>query len=128
VLSGSDVVVKLMKKGTNSPDVCARIFYVRAGTTYSIKNIPEGMYYLKIAYGSDWRQTVLNDQCIGKFVYHPSYELGQEVFSYNIVWEKEDDNGNVNYSIPSYELTIGTISNLDGEFKTFDVDEKKFNE
>ena len=71
--SGTDVVVKLMKKGYYE-DECIRIVYVRSGDTYEIKNIPEGRYYLKIAYGKDYRKKIVENICYVKFKKNAQYE------------------------------------------------------
>jgi hypothetical protein len=130
VMSGSDVVVKLMRKERTKDDICIRIVYVRSGSRYEIRNIPEGDYYLKLAYGSDWRQTIENGQCKGRFVYKPSYEIGKELFSFNVIRGKEVIDGIEYevYEIPSYELTLGAQRMTGNEFDVEMVDEKSFNE
>lgn len=53
---GSDVAVKLIDKETEN---CIRYFYVNSGSTYTIRGIPQGIYYLKLAYGKQ-RQLLHN--------------------------------------------------------------------
>ena len=48
---GTDVVIKLMNLET---DKCVRYIFINRNTSYAIRNIPEGQYYLKIAYGKNW--------------------------------------------------------------------------
>ena len=130
---GTDVVVKLMKKSTiNQEDVCTRIVYVRGGTSYSIKNIPEGNYYLKLAYGEDWRQTIENGKCKGKFIQNPIYELGEENLDFYMKRLEDTREGNnifKNFDIPSYELELGVVlTNKSTEFDVDKISEKEFNE
>jgi len=80
--SNTDVVVKLMKTGY-SRDECIRLAYVRTNESFDIKNIPEGVYYLKLAYGKDWRQKVVAGKCTGKFLKNAAYEKGDERLDYN---------------------------------------------
>jgi uncharacterized protein YraI len=82
--SGTDVVVKLMKKGSYL-DECIRIVYVRSGDTYEIKNIPQGRYYLKIAYGKDFRKKIIDNVCYVKFMKNAQYEKGIEILDFNLI-------------------------------------------
>lgn len=109
--SKKDVVVKLMKIGSFG-DECIRVVYVRNGDTYSIKNIPESRYYLKIAYGSDYRKKIVNDQCYVKFMRNALYEKGIEILDFRKTQEANDiidDKVYKNWSIPSYELSLDII-------------------
>ncbi|MEO7048382.1 MAG: hypothetical protein ABI091_23995, partial [Ferruginibacter sp.] len=47
----TDIALKIIDYETNR---CIRFVFVNDGTTYIAKGIPEGKYYLKIAYGNDW--------------------------------------------------------------------------
>jgi len=119
--SNTDVVVKLMKVNA-SYDQCIRISYVRSNDSYNIRNIPEGKYYLKIAYGKDWRQKVIAGQCYGKFMRSPLYEKGDQILDFNL---KKNSDG---YSIPSFELSLDVIaSDFDNNFRTNGISEEEFN-
>ena len=121
--SNTDVAIKLMNQVAGTRDVCIRIVYINSGDTYEIKNIPEGIYYLKIAYGVDWRQSVEHGQCIGKFVKHALYEIGEEQLDYNL-----KDMGEY-YSVPYFELDLDVIwTEIEDEFKTDRITEEEFNE
>jgi uncharacterized protein YraI len=128
----TDVVVKLMKRGTYQ-DECIRIVYVRSGEIYSMKNIPEGFYYLKIAYGKDWRQKIIDNQCVGKFNKASIYEKGTEILDFNKKKEPNEYIGNQvyeNWSVPSFELELDVYTtskyNID-EFKSSNISEADFN-
>ena len=104
-------------------DICVRIVFIRSSETYFLKNIPEGEYYLKIAYGSDWRQKIVDQQCYGKFMKNAQYEIGEEKLDYNVIHKSD------RVQIPSYELTLNVIvtSGTKQTFKSNDITEAEFN-
>jgi tetratricopeptide (TPR) repeat protein len=106
--SNTDVVVKLMRID-NFVDECIRIVYVRGGESFKIKNIPEGKYYLKIAYGKDYRSKIINNQCYVKFIKNAQYEKGKETLNFYNIREPDSKIGDKiykNWSIPSFELSL----------------------
>lgn len=120
--SHTDVVVKLMKQGTET-DRCIRIAYIRSEESFMMKNIPEGQYYLKIAYGLDWRQKVEDGICYGRFMRRAHYEAGEEILDFRLT---ESGSG---YYIPYYELQLDVLPtefNRDN-FRTNDISEEQFN-
>jgi hypothetical protein len=119
---GTDVVVKLMQK-SHTEAKCIRVVYINSGDTYYIKNIPEGLYYLKIAYGKDYRQSIVNNKCKIKFIQNPIYEKGSKVLDFYV---KTDNNG---ISVPSFELKLDVItkSTKDENFNTGNISEEEFN-
>jgi hypothetical protein len=123
-----DVVLKLISLET---DQCIRYVYIRAGDTYSIKNIPEGKYYTKIAYGKDWRQTIKDGQCIGRFISRALYKKGKEILDFNKIYEgikSDGENEYSSYSIPSFNLELDVVqSELNGKFTTNSISEEDFN-
>ena len=113
----TDVVIKLMK----IPDsICIRMVYIRGGETFYINHIPEGKYYLKMAYGEDWRQKIKDEKCVGKFVKKPLYEKGEDILDYYLV---KKSNGT---DIPLYELSLGVIW-AENEFESHGITESEFN-
>ena len=124
-----DAVIKLMKKGSNK---CIRYVYIKQGETYSIRNIPFGYYYTKIAYGLDWRQGIINGKCVGKFVSRAVYKNDLKENSFiqfykKKVGEEYDNEGNLtsNYKYNSMSLTLFVQHNAtDYESST---DEDDFN-
>lgn len=129
--SGTDVVVKLMRIGY-SEDECIRIVYVRSDETYEIKNIPEGLYYLKIAYGKDYRKKIVDNICYVKFMKNALYEKGSQTLNFNKIMKPDEIIGNNIYkrwSIPSFELLLNVITKL-GTKPTFNsngISEAEFN-
>jgi hypothetical protein len=117
---GTDVSIKIMNVNTNK---CVRYVFINSRTTYSIKNIPEGEYYLKIAYGKNWVSKVKNGQCVGKFISNPLYEKGEDILNYNLQYT---DDG---YNIPSYTLSLDVISTgTSNSFNSQNISESEFNQ
>lgn len=116
---GTDVAIKLMNIVTGN---CIRYVFINSGTTYRITNIPEGSYYVKIAYGKDWYSKNENGQCIGKFLLNPIYEKGDDVMDYNLKYTTEG------YSIPSFKLKLDVIASSPlNTFNSQSMSEEDFN-
>jgi hypothetical protein len=129
--SGTDVVVKLMKKGYYD-DECIRIVFVRSGDTYEIRNVPEGRYYLKIAYGKDYRKKIVDNTCYVKFMKNAQYEKGLEILDFNKIKQPNTSDGNdiyENWDVPSFELSLDVIvtKGTKSTFKANDISETEFN-
>lgn len=125
--SNTDVVIKLMKKQYNDNDICARIIFIRSGDKYYLKNIPEGVYYLKIAYGKDWRQKIVDNQCYGKFMRNAQYEISSNKLDFNIIHKP---NGNT--IVPYFELSLDLVvskfeKNRKSTFSSKNINEALFN-
>jgi hypothetical protein len=122
VSSNTDVVIKLMKKQYEG-DICIRIVFIRSNETFYLKNIPEGNYYLKLAYGSDWRQKIVDQQCYGKFIKNAQYVIGQKSLDYNVIHKYDRD------QVPSFELSLDVIVTRGTKptFKSNDISEAEFN-
>ena len=117
--SGTDVGIKVMNIETG---VCSRFVFINSGTTYRIENIPEGKYYLKIAYGKDWLSRIESGKCVGKFIRNPMYEKGSNILDFNL---QHSNNG---YSIPSFQLHLDVISSdISNGFNSQDISEIQFN-
>jgi hypothetical protein len=116
----TDVAVKVMDINTNK---CVRYVYINGGTTYKISHLPEGSYFLKIAYGKDWYSKVENGKCIGKFLRNQMYEKGDDIMNFNL---KYTTNG---YRIPSYQLKLDVIaSDTLNNFNSEQISENEFND
>lgn len=102
-----DSVIKLINKKNKK---CIRYLYIRSGEKVTIKNIPEGIYYLKMAFGKDWRQKFENGNCSGRFTVNPSYKKG-DLLNYFITNKRIkiiNDKRYQAYSIPSYSINLET--------------------
>jgi len=118
--SGTDVAIKIIDIES---DQCVRYVFINSGTIYNITNIPEGKYYLKIAYGKDWLSKVINEQCIGKFLRDPIYEKGTDMLDFFIKYTSDG------YSIPSYSLELDVISKeISNSFNSQNISEEDFNQ
>jgi hypothetical protein len=117
--SGTDVAIKVMNIENEK---CVRYVFINSDTDYSIENIPEGQYYLKIAYGKDWLSKNVNGQCIGKFVKNPMYEKGDDILDFNKITTADG------YSIPSYSLQLDVVSSgTSNSFDSQNISENDFN-
>jgi hypothetical protein len=117
---GTDVAIKIMNIDT---DQCVRYVFINSGSTYRINNIPEGRYYLKIAYGKNWLSKVESGQCIGKFIHNPMYEKGNDVLDFNIKYTAEG------YNIPSFQLQLDVVSSgISNSFSSQNISETAFNQ
>lgn len=122
VNSNSDVVIKLMKKQAVG-DLCIRTLFIENNDFTVINNIPEGKYYLKIAYGTDWRQKKIGGKCTGRFAENAHYEIGKQILNFKIIQLSN------RIDIPSYSLTLGTkvTEGTDPTFTTDNISEADFN-
>lgn len=102
--SNTDVVVKLMKKQAYGSDICIRIVFIRSNQSFKLENVPQGEYYLKIAYGKDWRQKIVDNQCFGKFMNNAHYEIGKQKLNFN-----KSQNGDYE-NTPSFELSLDVVT------------------
>lgn len=103
-IGNTDLVSKLMNK---NEDIAYRIVYIRPQETVVIKNIPQGIYYLKHAAGNNWYQKTLNDKCIGIFKFEHGYYLGDDLMDFNLT-ETSNSNGRT-INTPMYELQAGIV-------------------
>lgn len=118
--SNADVAVKMIDYATEKS---IRYVYIRKNSTYTIKNIPEGRYYLKIAYGSDWGIKEGESVCEGRFTSNTLYKKGDEILDYNIIYS-----GDGGYQIPSFSLKLDVVFTDDNmnKFETDNINENEF--
>lgn len=118
--SGTDVVVKLMDYDS---DICLRYVYVNAGTRFSIGYVPEGRYYLKLAYGRNFYTKNENGRCIGKFLDNPLYKKGDRILDFTV--QRNFDG----VSIPSYDLQLDVITtDRSNGLSSSNISEDSFNQ
>lgn len=117
--NNTNVVVKILDYST---DRCVRYVYINQSSSYRIERIPEGRYYLKIAYGFDWMSINKDGYCTGKFTRNALYEKGEDILNYNLIRERDG------YSIPSYEISLNVISSgSSNSFNSSNITEQEFN-
>lgn len=117
--SNACVAVKLINI---SNDKCIRYVFINKNSTYLIRNIPEGRYYLKIAYGDDWSIMEGQANCTGKFTKNTLFEKGQDVLDYNLIYSGKG------YQIPSFSLKLNLVISEEGvsKFETNTINENDF--
>ena len=96
----TDAALKIFDKKN---DKCIRFVFIKSGTIYKVKNIPEGVYYLKIAYGNKWSVIEGDSNCKGRFYSNSSYKRDDDLYNFN---KKKYSDGRI--SIPSYTLKLYT--------------------
>ncbi|WP_289773184.1 hypothetical protein [uncultured Duncaniella sp.] len=116
--NGCDVAVKIVDAVT---DKCIRYVFVLENSTENIQMIPQGKYYLKLAYGKDWMEYDNGDGTIsGKFTRNVSYDKSVDIFDFG----KKNSS-----SIVSYVLQINVEnSKLQNNFGTVAISEADFME
>lgn len=97
----SDIALKLIDKKT---DRCIRFVFINESATYTVRNIPEGLYYLKIAYGNDWAVKEGDPICKGHFTSNVSYKKDTDIYNFYI--ETSEDGSS---STPYYKLKLYTV-------------------
>jgi tetratricopeptide (TPR) repeat protein len=117
--SNASVAVKLINI---SSEKCIRYVFINKNSIYSIRNIPEGRYYLKIAYGDDWSIMDGQSYCTGRFTKNTLFEKGEDILDYNLVYS---GNG---YQVPSFSLKLDVIITEDkmNSFNTDKINENDF--
>ena len=114
--NGCDVAVKIVDAST---DKCIRYVLVPENSSANVQMIPQGKYYLKLAYGKDWMEYDNGDGTItGKFTKNTSYDKSVDVFDFG---KKNSSN------IVSYVLQINVLnSHLQNNFGTIEITEDDF--
>lgn len=114
--SGCDVAVKIVDTVT---DNCIRYVFISENSSENIQMIPQGKYYLKLAYGSDWMEFDNGDGTLSaKFTSDVYYDKSTECFDFG----KKNSSSLVNYVL--------NINIDNGEpchnFQTVNISEKEF--
>lgn len=113
---GCCVAIKIMDAST---DKCIRYVYVPEGETLTVPEIPQGLYYLKLAYGEDWMERHTDDLVAAKFTRAAFYERSTKAYDFG----KKNSQTLVNYRL---EINV-----VDGEaennFHTETITEEDFN-
>ena len=114
--SGCDVAVKIMDAAN---DECIRYVFISENSSENIQMIPQGKYYLKLAYGSDWMEFDNGDGTLSaKFTSDVYYDKSTESFDFG----KKNSSSLVNYVL-NINIDNGEPSN---NFQTINISEKEF--
>lgn len=113
---GCHVAIKIVDAVTNK---CIRYVFVPENSSANIQMIPQGKYYLKLAYGKDWMEYDNGDGTItGKFTSNVSYDRSVDIFDFG----KKNSSNVVNYL-----LQINVVdSQLQNSFGTIEISEAEF--
>ena len=112
---GYSVAIKIMDASSNK---CIRYVYVPEGETVTISQIPQGRYYLKLAYGKDWMEYACDNSIKGKFTRSAFYEKSSSSYDFG----KKNSQSFVNYNL---ELNI-VNGDLEHNFETITISEAEF--
>lgn len=113
---GCDVAIKIMDVAT---DKCIRYVFVPENSSANIQMIPQGKYYLKLAYGKDWMEFDNGDGTLSaKFTSNVTYDKSTDIFDFG----KKNSS-----SIVNYLLQINVVdSELQNSFGTVEISEAEF--
>jgi len=117
----TDAAVKIINYQTNK---CIRFVFINSGTTCTVKNIPEGKYYLKIAYGNIWEVKEGAPICRGHFASNALYKKDNDIYDFNKI---HYDDGRVSISYYTLKLyTTYSLNNSDNSTQPNAISEDDF--
>ncbi len=112
---GCAVAIKIVNAST---DRCIRYVYVPENGSVTISEIPQGLYYLKLAYGRDWMELKTDSLVYGRFTKGVFYERSTNTYDFG----KKNSQDFVNFRL---EINV-----VDGEaennFHTEQISEEEF--
>ena len=112
---GFSVAIKIVDADS---DKCIRYVYVPENETVTIDQIPQGRYYLKLAYGKDWMETTNDGFTQGKFTRSPFYEKSTSSYDFG----KKNSQSFVN-DLLEINVIDGSAEN---SFETMSITEEEF--
>ncbi len=95
-----DAVIKLVNQVTKKS---IRYIYIKKGSSFEIRNIPQGKYFLKTAYGNNWMEKKTGSGCVGAFADNAVYIESSEILDFSLTYTA---NG---YRSPSYTLMLDIL-------------------
>lgn len=112
---GFSVAIKIVDAASEK---CIRYVYVPEGESITVSQIPQGRYYLKLAYGKDWMELSDGVTVKGKFTRSPFYEKSASNYDFG----KKNSQSFVNYSL---ELNV-IDGDAENNFETITISEEEF--
>ena len=99
-----------------------RNVFVKQNNSYTMRQIPEGRYIVKIMYGNSWNSEKYNGSGMpsGGFMKNVSFSKSKWKDSFDFIFEKDDDG--INY--PTYSLTLHKVKN--GNMSTEKINKESF--
>lgn len=114
---GCSVAIKIMDVASGK---CIRYVYVPENETVTVTEIPQGQYFLKLAYGKDWMIHNTDSIIDGKFTKKAFYEKSTNLYNFG-----EKNTGD----FVTYSLKINVIDDTsDNNFTTVSISENEFNQ
>ena len=113
---GCCVAIKIMDVTSGK---CIRYVYVPENETVTVTEIPQGQYFLKLAYGKDWMENDTDSITQGKFTKKAFFEKSTESYNFG----KKNTGDFVNYSLKINVVDETTENN----FTTVSISEDEFN-
>lgn len=112
---GFSVAVKIMSQKEHK---CIRYIFVPEGQTVTVNEIPQGKYYLKLAYGNDWMVKTEGNHTLGKFTKNAFYEKSTNIFDFGMKNSTQ---------LVNYKLEINVIDgSAKNNFQTIAINETEF--
>lgn len=112
---GFSVAVKIMSQKEHK---CIRYIFVPEGQTVTVNEIPQGKYYLKLAYGNDWMVKTEGNHTLGKFTKNAFYEKSTNIFDFGMKNSTQ---------IVNYKLEINVIDgSAKNNFQTIAINKTEF--
>ena len=112
---GADIALKIVDVKTNQ---CIRYAYVKENSTITLSQIPQGQYYLKLAYGKDWMEIETDFATLGKFTRGAFYERSSEVYDFGTKNSRKE----INYEL---KINVRDASGMNN-FETRPISEEEF--
>lgn len=112
---GYSVAVKIVDAQT---DKCIRYAIVPENSTTTVTQIPQGRYYLKLAYGRDWMELHTDSVIIGKFTRNAFYEKSREYYDFG----KKNSMQEINYEL---RINVREEAGMNN-FETSPISEEEF--
>ncbi len=93
----AEVIVDMIALATSKK---IRTVHLKKNQTFFIRNIPEGKYKLHIAYGDDYAEKTIDNQCLAYFKNEKLTEVGNDILDFSVV---QTDKG---VNVASYKLEV----------------------
>ncbi|WP_299434903.1 M56 family metallopeptidase [uncultured Aquimarina sp.] len=96
----AEVIIDIVSTETSES---IRTVHIPKNTEYFIRNIPEGIYNLKIVYGEGYQENLVNEKCTLSFDTKLAKEDGQDILDFRVIKTEQGIN------VPSYSMTLDML-------------------
>lgn len=112
---GFSVAIKIVSLEEHK---CIRYVFVPEGQTVTVNEIPQGKYYLKLAYGNDWMIKNEGNHTLGRFSKNAFYVKSTNIFDFGMKNSTR---------IVNYKLEINVVNgSAKNNFQTVVINETEF--